>query len=103
MSQETELQQLHAELNKIKGSLRKTTRRSLVGMLILVFVTLTSFVYAFVKQVEAERNAEAATQQRILAEQSKVQADMNAEEANRQRGIANEINRLLDECRQGEK
>lgn len=114
MPQETELQQLHGELIKIKDGMKKTMRRSLIGMLILIFVALISLVYAFVKNVEATKNAEEANRQRILAEEQKMYADKNAEEALKQREIANEQRRVaelaikqareeLNNCRKGKK
>lgn len=114
MSQETELQQLYAEIGKIKDSMKKTMRRSTIGLLILVFVTLISLVYAFVKNVEATKNAEEANRQRILAEQARAEADMNAQEASKQREIANEQRKAaelsvklareaLENCRKGKK
>lgn len=103
MSQEEELQKMQAELIEIKGSLKKTSRRNIAGMLILILVSASASVYAFVKNVEATRNAEEANRQRSLAEESKVMADANAEEAARQSAIASEIQRLLDECRQAKK
>lgn len=103
MTQEEELQKMHADLIAIKGNLKKTSRRNIAGMLILILVTLISIVYAVVKNVEATRNAEEANRQRILAEESKVMADANAKEAARQSAMASEIQRLLDECRQAKK
>lgn len=97
MAQDTELQTLREELKKIQDQTRRSRRRAAVGFVILLLVTVASMVYGFVQQVAAERNAEEALRQQILAQQSEKQAMMNAAEALRQEGMAREQQRLAEE------
>ncbi|MBL7852346.1 MAG: hypothetical protein JNN04_15690 [Cyclobacteriaceae bacterium] len=97
MAQETELQALREELKKIQDQTRRSRKRAAVGFVILILVVILSLGYAFVQQVAAERNAEEANRQRILAEASMEQAKMNAEEAKRQQAMAMAQERLAQE------
>ena len=97
MAENSELQILREELKKIQDQTRRSRRSAAVGFVILLLVTIASMVYGFVQQVEAERNAEEALRQRILAETTMNQAKMNAAEAKRQEAIAMEQRRLAEE------
>lgn len=113
MSQETELQQLHESLNKIKGSLRRT----MVVMLILLAATLISFVYGYLQQIEASRQFTIANQadRRALSAQAEAEHAMaemvrqkaiSAETINAAEKSAMEARQLmaeLEKCRRGRK
>ena len=94
MATQDEIVHLKTSLEKIQ----KQTGRSRALIVILFVILLMSFVYAFVQQVAAEKNAEEAYRQRILAEQSVSRAEANGAEAQRQAAIALESRRMLVEC-----
>ncbi len=99
MATQNEILQMKDELRKIQEQMHKSRRRAAIGFGLLVFALVLSFVYAFVQQVAAERNAEEALRQEILAKESMHMAEANAKEAVRQEGIVKEMTRMLDECR----
>lgn len=114
MSQETELKTLRDELTEIQGQMRRSRKRAAIGFVILLFAMIISFVYAFVQQVAAARNAEVANVQRLIAVEAQKQRDRNAEEAVRQAGIAAQQSAAaeaafrqaqleLEKCRKGRK
>lgn len=67
---------------------------------IMAIVTILSFVYAFVQQVKATKNAEEAVNQFERATLAEKMAEQNALEATKQADLAREAMRMLEECRQ---
>ncbi|MBL7847996.1 MAG: hypothetical protein JNL40_11045 [Cyclobacteriaceae bacterium] len=78
----------------------RKSRVSSVFLGIMAIVTILSFVYAFVQQVKASKNAEEALKQYDRASLAQQLAEKNAAEAVRQQAMANEARRMLEECRQ---
>ncbi len=76
------------ELEQKRRLQRARTTATVFG--VLAIVALIALVYAFVKQVEANTNAELARAQQKLAEEAKIQADKSAEEARKNAKIAQE-------------
>lgn len=77
-----------------------------VPIIVSLLLATASLVFGWVQNVEAEKNAEEANRQRVLAEAAHHQALANAEEAKRQQAIADELKQVadartreLDECR----
>ena len=99
MATQNEILQIQGELKKIQDQTRKSRRRAGIGFGLLIFALVLSFVYAFVQQVAAERNAQEALKQHELVQQSQQMAEANAMESVKQRDIAVEMKRMLDECR----
>lgn len=114
MTNDANAETLRAELNKIQDQIRRSRRRAAWGFTVLVLALILSFAYAFVQQVAAEKNAEEANRQRILAEAANEQAAQNAVEAQRQEAMAKEQRAIaeqvqincqaeLERCRKGRK
>lgn len=114
MTTDANAETLRAELNKIQDQIRRSRRRAAWGFTVLVLALILSFVYAFVQQVAAERNAEEAFRQHQLAEAAEQQAMQNAAEARRQEALAMEQRAMaeqmmrdaqaeLERCRKGRK
>lgn len=107
MPQDNELQSVRSQLELLQKQLVSKSRRATVGMLILVFVTVSSVIYAFTNRVEAERNAEQVTVLKsFLEEAERNQLRMKAE-AMRQQDIAAAATKRMEEelklCRMGRK
>lgn len=91
---EWDTEQRIKELEQKRRLQRARTTATVFG--VLAIVALIALVYAFVKQVEANRNAEEAQKQTALAVAAKEQADENAKEARRQEEIAKEQKIVAD-------
>lgn len=94
MTQEQELQALRDELKKIQHDTRRSRSRAAVGFVIMMLVMILSLGYAFMQQTAAERNAEEAMRQRVLAETATAQAERSSLEAKRQEALAMEQLRI---------
>lgn len=88
MADENELINLREELKQIQEGMRRTRKRAAFGFGVLILALILSFLYAFVQQVAATKNAEEANRQHQLAESARREANQNAEEAQRQAAIA---------------
>ncbi len=99
MATQNDILQMKEELKKIQEQMHKSRRRAAIGFGLLVFALVLSFVFAFVQQVAAERNAEEAFKQQELGKKSQLMAEANAMEAMKQAQLAEEMRRMLDECR----
>jgi len=107
MANANDLQSLRDELTRIQTQTRRSRRLAIVGFIILILVMCCSFLYAFVQQVEATKQAEMARAQQILAEEARQQAMRSLEEARRQESIANEnkaaAEKAIEDCRKGKR
>lgn len=107
MANANDLQSLRDELTRIQTQTRRSRRLAIVGFIILILVMCCSFLYAFVQQVEATKQAEMARAQQILAEEARRHADMNAEEARKQQAIAEEnraaAEKAVEDCRKSKR
>lgn len=84
------------------SALRRNRRMAtIIGTCFII--VLIALVYAFVQQVAAEKNAEEAMRQKMLAKQSEVIAQQNAMEAQRQEARAKELQDQLDKCLRSQK
>lgn len=103
MSNTNDIQQLRDELRKIQEQTHKPRRRAVFGFGVLMLVVLFSFVYAFVQQVAATKNAEEANRQKSLAEQVERRALQAEKDAMQARDRAEEIFARLAECQASKK
>lgn len=107
MANANDLQSLRDELTRIQTQTRRSRRLAIVGFIILILVMCCSFLYAFVQQVEATKQAVLAREQSILAEEARQQAMRSLEEARRQESIANEnkaaAEKAIEDCRKGKR
>lgn len=102
MAQDNELNTMRNELERLQKQMRRSRKFVTTSFVILLLAMVFSFVYAFVQQVEAERNAALALEQFNLAKQARMEADRNAEEARKQQALAAEnmaaAQRAIEEC-----
>ncbi len=110
MATQNEILRMQEELKRIQEQTRKSRRRAGIGFGLLVFALVLSFVYAFVQQVAAERNAEEALRQAILAKDSQQmavakekQALQAEEDAMLARDLAENCQGELAKCRASKK
>ncbi len=103
MAQDSELQLLRNQLSKMELQLKGAARRSTVGMLILVFVTVSSVIYAYMKQVDAARSAVEATRMESMALESARDAALSRDARMAAEDAQHQLQAELDKCRQGKK
>ena len=97
MATQEEFLRLQEELMKIQRQTKRSRTRAGIGFGLLLFAMLISFVYAFVQQVAAEKNAEEALRQHELAVNFQKMAEQNAEEARKQQDIATVQRKVTEE------
>ncbi len=83
---EWDTEQRIKELEQKRRLQRARTTATVFG--VLAIIALIALVYAFVQQVEANRQRDLAVANEKLATEARIQADKNAEEARRQEAIA---------------
>ena len=110
MSTQPEIIQLRDKLEKLQEQARRSRSRGIFGFGLLIFVIILSSTYAFVQQVQAEKNAMEANRQRELAENTLMVAESNAAEAQMQRAIsevhraaADRVQEELQKCQSSRK
>ncbi len=69
-----------------------------ITIIVLIIITLMSFVYAFFQQSAAEKARSQAERNLVLADEARREADANAFEARKQAQIAIET---LKKCKEG--